>query len=128
MTLWPSFIRAVLIIQVSNTLLELGYAYPKTEAELVLNLVNRYLLIESISPSEAMKLALARLKGRFSIMALFAKAELFMVARRGSPLAFSVHDNTLYFSSDTQALTSFSKKIIELEEGNTAILRSVKQG
>jgi len=111
--------------EIRNTLLELGYSYSKTEAELVLNLVNRYLLIESISPSEAMKLALARLNGRFSIMALFAKADLFMVARRGSPLAFSVDDNTLYFSSDTQALTSFSKKIIELEEGTPAILRSV---
>ncbi len=114
--------------EIRNALLELGYSYPKTEAEHVLNLLSRYLYVADISPSEAMTLALTRLKGRFSIMALFAKADLFMVARRGSTLAFSVHDNTLYFSSNTQALTTFSKKIIELEEGTPAILRSVKQG
>ena len=112
--------------EIGEGLLEMGYPYLQTDGELVHNLISRYLLITGIEPLEAITIALARLKGRFAIMALVAEADYLIVARRGCSLAFSLHEEAYYFSSDPQALSTFSKKVIQLEEGSPAVLRLVK--
>jgi len=109
--------------EVRENLLQLGYPYLKTDAELVHNSINRYLLIKGIEPLEAITMALPRLNGRFAIMVLSAEPDLLIVARRGRPLALSLHEEAYYFSSDPQVLASFSKKVIQLEEGTPAVLR-----
>ncbi len=114
--------------EVRENLLQLGYPYLKTDGELVHNLINRYLLIKSIEPLEALSIALTRLNGRFTIMVLSAEPDLLIVARKGCSLAFSLHEEAYYFCSDPQVLASLSKKIIQLEEGTPAVLRLMRHG
>jgi len=108
--------------EVRDSLLELGYPYLKTDGELIHNLINHYLTIEDIAPIDAITLALARLNGYFAIMVLSAEPDLLIVARKGCPLAFSLHDDAYYLSSEPEVLTRFSKKVIQLEEGTPAVL------
>jgi len=112
--------------EVREGLLESGYPYLQTDGSLVYNSINRYLSIEGIEPLEAIKIALPRLNGRFAIMALVAQGNLLIAARRGCELALSLHEEGYYFSSEAQVLSTFSKNVIQLEEGTPAVLRFVK--
>jgi glucosamine 6-phosphate synthetase-like amidotransferase/phosphosugar isomerase protein len=82
--------------------------------------------VGGISALDALTLTITRLQGDFTFMALVAKEELFMVARRGCQLAIGVDKNVTYFGSDTKTLTLLSLRLMQLEEGSPTVLRSVK--
>ncbi len=110
---------------IRNELWALGYEFEtKTNGELVLSLIQRYLDIK-LSPIDAIKTSAAHLQGIFALMALFAEPELLLAAGKYCPLLLSVNGNLGYLGSDSNALSHLSSPIMFVAEGNPVVLRPV---
>ncbi len=95
----------------------------ETDAEVCPQLITHYLETENVTPAEAFKKTIDRLRGAFAFAALFAgEDDLMICARRGSPLAIGRADNEVYLGSDAFALAPFTNRITYLEEGDWAVL------
>ena len=80
-------------------------------------------LDKGLSPQEAVRNALARLKGAFALAIIFAgHDDLMIAARQGSPLAIGHGTGAMYLGSDAIALAPFTDAITYLEEGDWAVL------
>src|SRR5688500_6901999 len=80
----------------------------ETDTETVLQLVDSY-LAKGLSPVDAVKTALPRLRGAFSLGFVFAgEDDLLIGARKGPPLAIGYGDNEMYLGSDAIALSPFT--------------------
>jgi glutamine---fructose-6-phosphate transaminase (isomerizing) len=94
----------------------------ETDTEVVAHLVNSYLL-KGLSPQEAVKASLPRLRGAFALAFLFKGHEdLLIGARKGSPLAVGHGDGEMYLGSDAIALAPFTDTISYLEDGDWVVL------
>jgi glucosamine--fructose-6-phosphate aminotransferase (isomerizing) len=94
----------------------------ETDTEVVAHLVNSYLL-KGLSPQEAVKASLPRLRGAFALAFLFkGHNDLLIGARKGSPLAMGYGDGEMYLGSDAIALAPFTDTISYLEDGDWAVL------
>jgi glucosamine--fructose-6-phosphate aminotransferase (isomerizing) len=94
----------------------------ETDSEVVVHLVNSYLL-KGVSPQDAVKASLPRLRGAFALAFLFKGHENLMIgARKGSPLAVGHGDGEMYLGSDAFALAPFTDTISYLEDGDWAVL------
>ena len=94
----------------------------ETDSEVVAHLVNAYLL-KGLSPQEAVKASLPRLRGAFALAFLFRGHEDLMIgARKGSPLAIGHGDGEMYLGSDAFALAPFTDTISYLEDGDWVVL------
>jgi glutamine---fructose-6-phosphate transaminase (isomerizing) len=94
----------------------------ETDTEVVAHLLT-HLLGCGYSPQEAMDAAMGRLKGAFSLAALFAgRPDIMIGARRGSPLALGYGDGEMFLGSDAMAIAPFTDRICYLEEDDWAVL------
>jgi glutamine---fructose-6-phosphate transaminase (isomerizing) len=94
----------------------------ETDSEVVAHLVNSYLL-KGLSPQEAVKASLPRLRGAFALAFLFRGHEDLMIgARNGPPLAIGHGDGEMYLGSDAIALAPFTETISYLEDGDWVVL------
>ena len=94
----------------------------ETDTEVVAHLLT-HLLECGYSPQEAMDAAMGRLKGAFSLAALFAgRPDMMIGARRGSPLAVGYGDGEMFLGSDAMAIASFTDRICYLQEDDWAVL------
>jgi glucosamine--fructose-6-phosphate aminotransferase (isomerizing) len=94
----------------------------ETDSEVVAHLVNSHLL-KGLSPQEAVKASLPRLRGAFALAFLFRGHEDLMIgARKGSPLAIGHGDGEMYLGSDAFALAPFTDTISYLEDGDWVVL------
>ncbi|MGY3421169.1 glucosamine--fructose-6-phosphate aminotransferase (isomerizing) [Bradyrhizobium sp. F1.13.4] len=96
--------------------------HTQTDTEIVLHLVDD-LLTRGNKPVEAVKLALARLRGAFALGFIFAGEDDLMIgARNGPPLAIGYGDGEMYLGSDAIALGPFTDTISYLEDGDWVVL------
>ncbi len=94
----------------------------ETDTEVVAHLVNSYLL-KGLSPQEAVRASLPRLRGAFALAFLFrGHGNLLIGARKGSPLAVGHGDGEMYLGSDAIALAPFTDTISYLEDGDWVVL------
>src|SRR5688572_15654047 len=94
----------------------------ETDTEVVAHLLT-HLLECGYSPEEAIRAAMGRLKGAFSLAVLFAgRPDMIIGARRGSPLAIGYGDGEMFLGSDAMALAPFTDRICYLQEDDWAIL------
>ena len=94
----------------------------ETDTEVVAHLVNSYLL-KGLSPQEAVKASLPRLRGAFALAFLFTgHGDLMIGARKGSPLAIGHGDGEMYLGSDAIALAPFTDTISYLDDGDWVVL------
>ena len=94
-----------------------------TDTEVIVHLLTHYSR-QGLDPVAATSAALKRLKGAFSIAALFAGEEdLLMGARRGTPLAVGYGEGEMYLASDAHALAPLTNKLAYLEDGDWAEVR-----
>ncbi len=106
----------------------LGYHFEnRNNGKVVLRLLNRYLDFKAgISPLEAMSLALARLRGKFALIALFTQPEpLLLAACRGHSLAIGVYKDSLYIASSISVLKALCYPVMQLQEGSPIVLASL---
>ena len=81
------------------------------------NLSNGGLLLEAVQSISA------RLKGSFALAVIWAKAaDALVVARQRAPLLIGLGEGEFLCASDTPALAGFTKTILPLEDGETALL------
>jgi glucosamine--fructose-6-phosphate aminotransferase (isomerizing) len=94
----------------------------ETDTEIVLHLVDGY-LAKGFKPADAVKEALARLRGAFALGFIFAgDDDLLIGARNGPPLAIGHGDGEMYLGSDAIALGPFTDMISYLEDGDWVVL------
>jgi glucosamine--fructose-6-phosphate aminotransferase (isomerizing) len=94
----------------------------ETDSEVVAHLVDSYLR-KGLSPQEAVKSALPRLRGAFALAFLFKGHEdLLIGARKGPPLAIGYGNGQMFVGSDAIALAPFTDTISYLEDGDWAVL------
>ena len=94
----------------------------ETDTEIVLHLVDD-LLAQGFKPVEAVKAALAQLRGAFALGFIFAGEDDLMIgARNGPPLAIGYGDGEMYLGSDAIALGPFTDTIAYLEDGDWVVL------
>jgi len=89
-----------------------------TDTEVIAHLVTYYINQGEI-PENAVKSALKRLKGAFSVAMIFTGEENMMIgARFGTPLAIGYGEDEMFLASDSYALAPLTKKITFLEDGD----------
>jgi glucosamine--fructose-6-phosphate aminotransferase (isomerizing) len=94
----------------------------ETDTEIVLHLVDDQLK-RGIKPVEAVKAALAQLRGAFALGFIFAgEGDLMIGARNGPPLAIGYGEGEMYLGSDAIALGPFTDTISYLEDGDWVVL------
>jgi glutamine---fructose-6-phosphate transaminase (isomerizing) len=94
----------------------------ETDTETVLHLVSDH-LSQGLSPVEAARCALQRLRGAFALGIIFAGEDDLMIgARQGPPLAIGHGQGEMYLGSDAIALAPFTDTITYLEDGDWAVL------
>jgi glucosamine--fructose-6-phosphate aminotransferase (isomerizing) len=94
----------------------------ETDTEVVAHLIDHY-LGQGMTPREATAKALSRLEGAFALGILFAGEDRLMIgARRGPPLAVGWGNGAMYLGSDAIALSSVTRRITYLEDGDWAVL------
>jgi glucosamine--fructose-6-phosphate aminotransferase (isomerizing) len=94
----------------------------ETDTEIVLHLVDEA-LGRGLTPIEAIKATLPRLRGAFALGFIFAGDHDLMVgARNGPPLAIGYGDGEMYLGSDAIALGPFTDAITYLEDGDWVVL------
>jgi len=110
--------------ELKNELVAKGHAFESdTDTEVIVHVITDE-LAQSATPQEAVRNALARLKGAFALAIIFAgHDDLMFAARQGSPLAIGHGSGAMYLGSDAIALAPFTDAITYLEEGDWAVLR-----
>jgi glucosamine--fructose-6-phosphate aminotransferase (isomerizing) len=94
----------------------------ETDTEIVLHLVDD-LLAQGFGPVDAVKAALAQLRGAFALGFIFAGEDDLMIgARNGPPLAIGYGEGEMYLGSDAIALGPFTDTIAYLEDGDWVVL------
>ncbi len=100
--------------------------HTQTDTEVIAHLIDEYMRA-GLSGQDAFCATVKKLKGAFAIGAVIdgVNNQMF-AARKGPPLAIGIGDGENYIGSDAIALSSLSKKIIYLEEGDWAVLTPEK--
>jgi glucosamine--fructose-6-phosphate aminotransferase (isomerizing) len=92
-----------------------------TDTEVICQLLTNY-LEQQKSPEEAMRLAMERLRGAFSLAVIFAgRSDLMIGARRGAPLAVGYGEGEMFLGSDALALAPLTRRISYLEEDDWVV-------
>ncbi|TXL73678.1 glutamine--fructose-6-phosphate transaminase (isomerizing) [Vineibacter terrae] len=95
----------------------------ETDTEAVAQLLTSY-LERQMTPEEAMGQAMARLKGAFALVCMFAgRHDLLIGARRNCPLAVGYGEGEMYLGSDGLALAPLTKRICYLDEDDWVVVR-----
>ena len=94
----------------------------ETDTEVVAHLISGK-LADGLTPTDAVREALKRLRGAFALAILFeGEDDLMIGARRGSPLAIGYGEGRMYFGSDAIALAPFTDRVAYLDDGDWAVL------
>jgi glucosamine--fructose-6-phosphate aminotransferase (isomerizing) len=94
----------------------------ETDTETVLHLVDG-LLAQGQKPVDAVRNALAQLRGAFALGFIFAgEGDLMIGARNGPPLAIGYGEGEMYLGSDSIALGPFTDTVSYLEDGDWVVL------
>lgn len=94
----------------------------ETDTEVAVHLISRE-IERGLSPIDAVRLSLKRLRGAFALGILFrSHPDLLIGARLGSPLVVGYGDNEAYLGSDAIALAPLTQKIAYLDEGDWVVI------
>jgi glucosamine--fructose-6-phosphate aminotransferase (isomerizing) len=94
----------------------------ETDTETVA-LLTRLYMDRGMSPVEAARETVSRLRGAFALCFLFdGEQDLMIAARKGSPLAIGHGAGEMFVGSDAIALAPMTDRITYLEEGDCAVI------
>jgi glutamine---fructose-6-phosphate transaminase (isomerizing) len=98
----------------------------ETDTEVVAHLVSEQ-VEAGLSPADAVKAVLPRLRGAFALAIAFrSNSDMLIGARLGSPLVVGYGDGETYLGSDALALAPLTQKIAYLDEGDWVIVTAGK--
>ncbi len=109
--------------ELKDELVARGHVFEsETDSEVVAHLISDG-IERGLEPQPAVAEALHRLRGAFALAILFARHDgLLIGARRGSPLAVGFGEGEMYLGSDALALSSWTRRVLYLEEGDWVVL------
>jgi len=94
----------------------------ETDTEVVAHLMSEAIK-RGLSPIEAVKATLPRLRGAFALAFLFAGEENLLIgARKGPPLAIGFGEGEMFIGSDAIALAPFTDSVSYLEDGDWVVM------
>jgi glucosamine--fructose-6-phosphate aminotransferase (isomerizing) len=89
-----------------------------TDTEVIAHLITHYIK-QGLSPQAAADTAINRLEGAYALAIIFSGEDNLMIgARQGTPLAVGYGDGEMYLASDSYALSSLTRKVTFLEDGD----------
>ncbi|NLG34410.1 MAG: glutamine--fructose-6-phosphate transaminase (isomerizing) [Lentisphaerae bacterium] len=97
----------------------------QTDTEVIPHLIEEILKESGKTPAEAIREALKRAKGAYALGIVFRdQPDVLYAARCGSPLIIGAGEGEQYIASDVPAILNRVQKIIYLNDGEVAELRS----
>jgi glucosamine--fructose-6-phosphate aminotransferase (isomerizing) len=92
-----------------------------TDTEVLCHLIEMFYQDHSLE--EAVRLALAEVKGTYGILVISRdEPEVMVAARNGSPLLIGVGNNEYFAASDAAAIIGYTRDVVYLDDGEMAIL------
>lgn len=106
-------------------LLKLGHNFAtETDTEIVAALVTQY-IHEKMDPVSAVRKAVKRLEGAYSMAMIFANHDDLMIGvRSGTPLTIGYTDDAKCIASDAIALANFTSQVSHLDDGDIVVIRN----
>ncbi len=106
--------------QLRDELIGEGHRFlSETDTEVMPHLIERYYQGDL---EQAVKRALADVKGSYSLIVLTTNHEELLVARNESPLVIGVGDGENFVASDVPALLDYTDRVIYLEDGDVGVI------
>ncbi len=94
----------------------------ETDTEVIAHLIQDN-MDEGLSGEDAFLAAVERLEGAYAVAALVGEAnQTLYAARHGSPLVVGFGKGEMFVGSDAFALAPFTKRVLYLEEGDSAVV------
>ncbi len=111
-------------VQIQRSLEAEGQRFEtETDTECVLRLVDRA-LAAGVPPVEAVRQAVARIRGAYALAFLFRdEPGTLIVARNGAPVSVAHRDGEAFVASDPIALAPHADRAIHLHDGDLALVR-----
>lgn len=108
-------------------LLKLGHNFAtETDTEIVAALVTQYIR-EGLAPIPAVRTAIKRLEGAYSMAMIFANHDDLMIGvRSGTPLTIGYRDDAKCIASDAIALANFTSQVSHLDDGDMVVITNNK--
>ncbi|MCL2705481.1 MAG: glutamine--fructose-6-phosphate transaminase (isomerizing) [Spirochaetaceae bacterium] len=102
--------------QLKDKLLAKGHVFKsETDTEVIAHLVED---IYTGNLTQAVRETVKHLKGTYGIVVMhYDNPNLLVGARNGSPLILGVSDNEMFVASDVNAMISYTKQVVYLEDG-----------
>ncbi len=95
----------------------------QTDSEVIAHLI-QYHLDKDMDEESAFLASVDRLEGAYAVAALVGDAnQTLYAARHGSPLVVGFGDGEMFIGSDAFALAPFTKRVLYLEEGDSAVVK-----
>ena len=99
----------------------------ETDSEVLVNLIEYVRNMEECSLEEAVRLALGRVVGAYSISVIEKdNPDRIIAARQSSPMAIGVGDGEYFISSDASSIVEYTHDIVYVEDGEIAVVERGK--
>jgi glucosamine--fructose-6-phosphate aminotransferase (isomerizing) len=104
-----------------SALIDAGVTFrSETDTEVLPHLISRYYRGD---PLEAVRSALAKVRGTYGITVMFVDhPDLLVVARNGSPLVVGLGDGETVVASDPQAVVEHTRRVVYLQDREMALV------
>jgi len=115
-------------LYIKKVLIGKGYEFKSdTDTEVLANLIEDIKKHAKVNIDEAVRLALAQVVGAYAVLVL-SKNEpgTMVVAKVGSPAIIGIGKNEFFVASDATPIVDHTKKVIYLEDGEMAIIKTGK--
>jgi len=94
----------------------------ETDSEVVPHLISQY-RARGYAPEQAFQAAVEQLDGSYALAAVLKDVNAIFVARNDSPLVIGIGEEGYYVASDVPAFLEYTRDVMYLEDGETAVLR-----
>jgi glucosamine--fructose-6-phosphate aminotransferase (isomerizing) len=91
----------------------------ETDTEVIPHLIEKFY---KGNLENAVKLAMAVLKGSYAIVVLCKDEPKLVVAKMGSPMVIGISDSEKFIASDTPAIINYTSKVVYLEDGDLGVI------
>ena len=91
----------------------------ETDSELLVHLITKGIQMGK-NPIDSVRYALSQANGTWGLCVLFKEHDLLICARNGSPLILGQGDGESFVSSDPHALSTHTRNVFSLEDGDIA--------
>ena len=110
-------------LELRRELEERGHVFrSNTDTEVIPHLIEEF-MSKGLSLLEATMMAVRRLRGSFALVIAHVGFDGLICVKKESPLVIGVGGDGMYVASDIPAILPYTRRIIQLEDGDLAVVR-----